>query len=99
MPNQRCYCLPGPRYILNIIICELAERFSFYGSRALLPLYLHDNLGLSSANTISLISFFTAACYLSPLVGGFLADSKWGRYKTILRFGILYIIGSGILST
>src|SRR5262245_41976801 len=50
---------------------EFAERCSYYGMRAILALYMADVLGLGKANAATYMSFFMAACYFLPLVGGY----------------------------
>lgn len=76
---------------------ELAERASFYGMRTLLALYLLDELRFSTANGASVMQFFQAACYLTPLLGGWVADRKLGRYWTIVGFAGPYILGHIVL--
>jgi dipeptide/tripeptide permease len=50
-------------------------------------------LGYPQAQATSLNSTFSILCYFTPLVGGWLADAKWGRFKTIVVLTIVYIIG------
>lgn len=76
---------------------ELAERASFYGMRTVLALYMTDVLLFSESTASSIMPAFMAACYLMPLLGGFLADRVLGRYKTILYFSGPYILGHIIL--
>lgn len=71
----------------------------YYGTRAALPLYLVDRLGWSEPGAVSLISYWIAFTYLSPMLGGYLADSVWGRYKTIIRFNVVYLLGAVVLAT
>ncbi len=78
---------------------ELAERASFYGMKALLVLYMIDKLGYSDANSSTVASFFTAACYLLPIAGGYIADRWLGKFRTIIYFAIPYIMGHIILGT
>ncbi|MHB2019968.1 MAG: peptide MFS transporter [Candidatus Xenobia bacterium] len=76
---------------------ELAERASFYGMRALLVEYLvavflyPDNRAAAWGNG------FTAGCYIAPLLGGWLADRYFGKYKTIVWFSLPYIMGHVLL--
>src|SRR3954469_23743111 len=58
---------------------EFAERCSYYGMRAILSLYMADQLGLGEANAATYMSFFIAACYFLPLVGGYVADNFFGK--------------------
>jgi POT family proton-dependent oligopeptide transporter len=76
---------------------ELAERASFYGMRTVLALYMVEVLGFGQANAAAIMPAFMAACYLTPLLGGFLADRVLGRYKTILYFSGPYVLGHIIL--
>ena len=78
---------------------ELAERASFYGMKALLVLYMIDKLGYTDANSSTVASFFTAACYLLPIAGGYVADRWLGKFRTIIYFAIPYIMGHIILGT
>ncbi len=70
---------------------ELAERACYYGMRAILFLYVVDQLGISEDNASTIVSLFIAACYLLPLLGGYLADNFFGKYWTIVGFSLPYI--------
>jgi POT family proton-dependent oligopeptide transporter len=76
---------------------EFAERSSYYGMRAILALYMAEKLGLGEANAATYNSFFIAATYFLPLVGGFVADRFFGKYWTIVGFSLPYILGHVIL--
>ncbi|HVW39238.1 MAG TPA: MFS transporter [Pirellulales bacterium] len=76
---------------------ELAERCSYYGMRAILTLYLIDQLGLTRPSAIKIMHFFMAGCYLLPLAGGYIADRFLGKYWTIVGFSLPYIVGQAIL--
>ena len=76
---------------------EFAERCSYYGMRAILAKYMANELGLGQDNAATYMSFFIAACYLLPLVGGWIADRFLGKYWTIVGFSIPYILGHIIL--
>lgn len=76
---------------------EFAERCSYYGMRAILPLYMTTVLSFSDQKTSSLYSAFKAACYFLPLVGGFLADRYFGKYWTIVGFSVPYVLGHFVL--
>jgi len=76
---------------------ELAERASYYGMRTLLALYLVDVLGFSEGGGTTVMKAFMAACYLTPFIGGWIADRYLGRYKTILYYSIPYIVGHLVL--
>src|SRR5271155_4406250 len=76
---------------------EFAERCSYYGMRAILSLYMADQLGLGEKNAGTYVSFFIAACYFLPLLGGYIADNFFGKYWTIVGFSIPYVVGQFIV--
>lgn len=76
---------------------EFAERCSYYGMRAILPLYLTNALHFSDATGGTLYYWFKMACYALPLLGGFLADRYFGKYRTIVGFSIPYVLGHFVL--
>jgi POT family proton-dependent oligopeptide transporter len=76
---------------------ELAERASYYGMRTLLALYLVDALRYGTPDAASIVQFFMAACYITPVLGGWIADRFLGRYRTIAFFALPYILGHLIL--
>jgi POT family proton-dependent oligopeptide transporter len=77
---------------------EMSERASFYGARSILALYFVDVLGIDEANALTYLSFFGAACYFLPLVGGAIAE-RFGRYNTIVAFSVPYVAGHFLLGT
>jgi dipeptide/tripeptide permease len=82
-----------PKGFFFLFAGEFAERFSFYGMRAILPLYLADQMGFGEGQGGRYYTFFLAACYLLPLAGGYIADNFFGKYWTIVGFSIPYVIG------
>ena len=97
-----------PKAVPYIIGNEAAERFSYYGMRAILSTFLvaqffnpaNNPLLVSTAEARSneQVHFFVALAYFMPLVGGILADAFFGKYKTIFFVSILYTIGHLILA-
>ena len=73
-----------------ILVTELCERFAFYGLTGSLTLFL-QTLCLDSVLAVELTSMFSSLVYVTPVLGAYLADAHWGRYKTILFFCILYL--------
>jgi POT family proton-dependent oligopeptide transporter len=63
-----------PRQLARLFSTEAMERFGYYGMRALLTLYLTQHFLFSDQTTNGLYGGFTALVYLTPLVGGLLAD-------------------------
>jgi dipeptide/tripeptide permease len=76
---------------------EFAERASFYGMRAILPLYLTSVLGYSDADGGERYYWFKMAAYFLPLLGGIVADRWLGRYWTIVGFSVPYVLGHFVL--
>jgi POT family proton-dependent oligopeptide transporter len=76
---------------------EFAERCSYYGMRAILPLYLTGVLAFSDQTGGQIYAYFKMSCYMLPLLGGFLADRYFGRYWTIVGFSVPYVMGHFIL--
>ena len=82
---------PSGLYVL--FGAEAWERFSYYGMRALLVLYLVNKLGYSREHALEVYGLYTGLVYLTPLLGGFLADKVLGRRKAVLIGGILMALG------
>ena len=94
-----------PKAAPYIIVTETAERFSYYGMRAILPtflvtqFYIHSqSLPDAKAHSNSICHLFNALVYLLSIGGGLLADYLLGRYWTIIALGILYVIGNAFLT-
>jgi len=77
-----------PRQLARLFSTEAMERFGYYGMRALLTLYLTQHFLFSDQTTNGLYGGFTALVYLTPLIGGILADRYLGSKKSV-KFGAL----------
>ena len=64
-----------PHTVKYIIGQEFCERFSFYGMRAILALYLNERLHLTQNQATEMVHLFIVAAYLAPLAGAFICDS------------------------
>ena len=93
VPGARRGFFPRPLRVLNIVSNEAMERLAFYGVRAVLVLYLTQSLGMSAAAAVSAFSLFSAVAYISPLLGGYLADAVVGKLHTIIGFNAVYLVG------
>jgi solute carrier family 15 (oligopeptide transporter), member 1 len=82
-----------PKGFFFLFAGEFAERFSFYGMRAILPLYLSDQMGYGEADGAFYYTIFLGLCYFLPLLGGYIADNYFGKYWTIVGFSVPYVIG------
>lgn len=88
-----------PKQIKYIIGNEAAERFSYYGMRSILALYITGVLLQTKDHATGIIHLFVFVNYFMPLFGGWLSDRIWGRYKTILWISLFYCVGHGVLAT
>lgn len=77
-----------PRQLARLFTTEMWERFGYYGMRALLTLYLTKHFLFSDSTTNGLYGGFTALVYLTPLVGGLIADRYLGSKRSV-KFGAL----------
>lgn len=99
--------LGHPKGLFLLFTTELWERFSYYAMRAILVLYLVDKvesqgghgLGWTQADALSLYGTFTGLVYLTPLIGGWLADAYLGQRKAIYIGGALMAAGQFMLGT
>ena len=77
-----------PRQLKRLFTTEMWERFGYYGMRAILTLYLANHFLFSDTTTTGLYGGFTALVYLTPLVGGLIADNYLGSKRSV-KFGAL----------
>jgi len=90
---------PHPRGLYVLFATEMWERFSYYGMRALLVLYLVSELGKTPQDSSSVYKWYTSLVYLTPLLGGFLADRYLGLRASIIAGGALMALGQFMLTT
>ena len=82
-----------PKALPMLFLTEMWERFSYYGMRALLVLYLVNALHYERKDALALYGLYTGLVYLTPIVGGYLADRYLGRRKAILIGGLTMALG------
>src|SRR5258706_5040671 len=95
-----------PSQVPFIIGNEACERFSFYGMRNILTVFLIEYLLLTevpleaerTALAKSHFHDFVVGVYFFPLLGGFIADRWWGKYRTILWLSLVYCLGNFCLA-
>lgn len=102
MSNQQQY-FGHPRGLFLLFGTELWERFSYYAMRAILVLYLTDatingGLGWSTKEALDLYGIYTGLVYITPLIGGYLADNYLGQRRSILIGGVLMALGQFTLA-
>ncbi len=100
---------PGVPYIVGN---EMAERFSFYGMKAILKIYLialfvrfvnessvpAEAMSDASARSTEVVHLFVAGVYAFPLLGAIISDRLLGKYRTILWVSLIYCAGHAVLA-
>ncbi|CAJ2670691.1 unnamed protein product [Trifolium pratense] len=81
-----------------ILGMECCERLAYYGMSTNLVNYLGERFNQGNAEAAKSVTTWSGTCYITPLLGAFLADSYLGRYWTIASFSIIYVIGMGLLT-
>ncbi len=93
-----------PKGLYTLFATEMWERFSYYGMRALLVLYLtaelvRDGFGLERHDALAIYAVFTGLVYLTPILGGWVSDKFLGKRKTVYIGGVVMAIGQFLLAT
>lgn len=94
-----------PTGLFVLFFTEMWERFSYYGMRAILVLYLvsktteaNPGLGWTNGEALALYGWYTMLVYVASIPGGWVADKLIGQRKSVLYGGILLCFGHGILA-
>ena len=82
-----------PRGLVVCFAVELWERFSYYGMRALLVFYLTRHFLFTDAESYSIYGAYTAMVYMTPVIGGALADRYLGARKAVVVGAVLLVLG------
>lgn len=82
-----------PKGLFLLFLAEMWERFSYYGMRALLIFYLVQHWMFSDSEASVIYGAYTALVYITPVVGGYLADRYLGQRKAVLFGAILLTFG------
>lgn len=101
-PFERTF-LGQPRALITLFMTELWERFSYYGMRALLVLFLiapasNGGLGMSAAAAAGIYGIYVALVYLTPLPGGWLGDRLLGPRRAVIVGGVVIAAGHIVLA-
>ena len=96
--NENAQLFGHPKGLFYLFFAELWERFSFYGMRALLILYMTQHLLYDDKISIGIYAAYGSLVYATPLIGGYLADKILGYKKAIFLGGILMALGHFILA-
>lgn len=86
-----------PKGLYVLFATEMWERFNYYGMRAILILFMTKALFFEDAFASNLYGSYTGLVYLTPLIGGYVADRFWGNKRSIIIGGLLMAIGEFIL--
>ena len=82
-----------PKGLYILFATEMWERFNYYGMRAILVLFMTKALLFDHAFSSNLYGSYISLIYLTPLLGGFMADKYWGNRRSIIAGGIVMAIG------
>ncbi|MDG1754836.1 MAG: peptide MFS transporter [Rhodothermales bacterium] len=89
-----------PRGLATLFFTEMWERFSYYGMRALLILFMtaavtgdNPGMGLSDGTSAAIYGLYTSLVYLLALPGGWVADQIWGQQKAVFVGGVIIAAG------
>lgn len=86
-----------PRAIYYVVALQIWEYFSFYGMRALLILYLTNQLKYDDNHAYALFSAYCSLVYVTPILGGYLADKLLGNRMAVMLGALLMAIGHLVL--
>jgi len=95
VPNE---AFGHPKGLFYLFFAELWERFSFYGMRALLVLYMTKHLLFDDDMAFGVYAAYMSLVYVTPMIGGILADKILGFRKAILLGGVLMSLGHFFLT-
>lgn len=88
-----------PKGLYFVFATGMSERFSYYGMRALFTLYLIKALVLDKELASTIYGNYTGLVYLTPLIGGYVADRYWGMRRSIFWGAILMVLGQLLMFT
>ncbi|KAI9476688.1 hypothetical protein LPJ78_003667 [Coemansia sp. RSA 989] len=92
--------VPGKLSIwtLLVVVMELCERFAYYGASLMFNIYLQQILGRSKSEAVALNRVNQFMAYATTILGAIIADQFLGKFKTIVLFGIVYLVGLVVLA-
>ena len=86
-----------PKGLYVLFATEMWERFNYYGMRAILVLFLTKALVFDKVFASQVYGSYTGLIYLTPLLGGYIADRYWGNNRSIIAGGLVMAIGEFVL--
>src|SRR3990167_4064882 len=87
-----------PKALPFLFLTEMWERFGFYVVQGMLVLYMTQAFGFSDDQSYTISGAFTALAYISPMIGGLIADKLLGFKVSILWGGIFLSVGYALLA-
>ena len=87
-----------PKGLYMLFFAEMWERFSYYGMRAILIFYLTQHWLFSDGKSNLIYGAYTALVYITPVLGGYLADRYLGQRKAVVYGGVLLAIGHSLMA-
>ena len=87
-----------PKGLYMLFFAEMWERFSYYGMRALLIFYLTQHWLFNDSKSNLIYGAYTSLVYITPVLGGYLADRYLGQRKAVLFGGVLLAIGHATMA-
>ena len=87
-----------PKGLYMLFFAEMWERFSYYGMRALLIFYLTQHWLFNDSKSSLIYGAYTSLVYITPVLGGYLADRYLGQRKAVLFGGILLAAGHSLMA-
>jgi POT family proton-dependent oligopeptide transporter len=86
-----------PKGLYVLFATEMWERFNYYGMRAILVLFLTKALLFDKVFASQVYGSYTGLIYLTPLIGGYIADRYWGNNRSIIAGGLVMALGEFVL--
>lgn len=86
-----------PKGLYLLFVTEMWERFSYYGMRALFMLYMVQALLFDKETASQVYGSYTGLVYLTPLIGGYIADRYWGNRRSIVTGALTMALGQFLL--
>jgi proton-dependent oligopeptide transporter, POT family len=87
-----------PKGLYMLFFAEMWERFSYYGMRAILIFYLTQHWLFSDAKSNLIYGAYTSLVYITPVLGGYIADRYLGQRKAVLFGGVLLAAGHSLMA-
>ena len=87
-----------PKALVSLFFTEMWERFSYYGMRALLVLYLVQSENFTEFEALKVYAIYTGLVYVTPIFGGYFADRFLGYNKAIIIGGFIMILGHFLMA-